>query len=254
MHPVLFRIGPVEIYSYGFMLAIAFLACTFLALKEARRRNFPEEGIYDIVLWAAIGGILGARLVYVFYYWELYSLAPWRIFAFWEGGLVFYGGVIGGAITVLSVVYLKNFSLSDTADIVGLVLPLGVSIARIGCFLNGCCYGKPTTLPWGVVFPALGNIPRHPTQIYELFYSLLIFIFLWTYRHRIPKGLVLFFFLLFYSLFRFLNEFLRVNPPFFLGLSGSQVFSIVLFMGSLSYILYRLITTRRVQESVNKEN
>jgi phosphatidylglycerol:prolipoprotein diacylglycerol transferase len=244
MYPVLFKIGPLDIYSYGFMLALAFFACTLLALREARRRNFPQEGVYDLVLWAAIGGIIGARLIYVFYYWELYSLSPWRVFAIWEGGLVFYGGVIGGAIAVLFVIFFKNLSLKDTADIVGLVLPLGVSIGRIGCFLNGCCYGKPTNLPWAIVFPRLGSIPRHPTQIYESLYALFIFAFLWVLRDRIPRGLSLFFFLFFYSIFRFLNEFLRVNPPFLFGLTGSQVFSVVLFAVSATYILFHFISGR----------
>ena len=248
MHPILFKLGPVEIYSYGFMLAIAFLVCTFLALHEARRRGFPEDGVYDMVLWAVIGGVVGARLFYVSYYWELYTSAPWRIFAIWEGGLVFYGGIVGGAIAVLSVVFFKDLPLADAADIVGLVLPLGLTIGRIGCFLNGCCYGKPTTLPWGIVFPGLGNIPRHPTQIYEMIYSLLIFIFLWAFRRKLPPGLILPLFLLLYSFFRFFNEFLRVNPPFLFGLSGSQIVSVVIFVLSLGWIIYVLLRTRRAEE------
>ncbi len=241
MRPVIFSLGSIAVYAYGLMLALAFLICTLVARAEALRRGLKVDVVYDVALAAAVGGILGARFFYVAYYWELYAANPLRALAFWEGGLVFYGGLFGGATAVLAVIYLKNYPLDELAHLVGLVLPLGIAITRIGCFLNGCCYGKTTQLPWGVVFPGLGDITRHPTQLYELLYTLLIFIFLWLFKDKLKRGYSLAYFLVFYSLCRFFNEFLRVNPPFLWGLTGSQVVSLIIFFVSLTFLTYNRV-------------
>lgn len=239
MRPVLFEIGPFIVYSYGFMLMIAFLLSILVAVREAKARAIAVESVYDLAFWLLVGGLIGARLSFVFYNWPLFVHNPLEALAFWEGGLSFYGGLAGGLVAGLSFVYWKNLFLEDVLDIAGLSLPLGISIGRIGCFLNGCCYGKPTQLPWGVSFPALG-FKAHPTQLYELLYAFLIFLFVYFFRYRIGRGNVFFVFLLLYSFFRFLNEFLRVNPPFILGLSGSQIVSILAFVFSALLLTYRL--------------
>jgi phosphatidylglycerol:prolipoprotein diacylglycerol transferase len=241
MKPVIFSFGSIDIYAYGLMLALAFLVGTLVARTEALRRGLKVDLVYDVALGAAVGGIVGARFFYVAYYWELYAANPLRALAVWEGGLVFYGGLFGGATVVLAISYLKNYPLEDLADLVGLVLPLGIAITRIGCFLNGCCYGKPTQLPWGVVFPGLGEVARHPTQIYELLYTLIIFIFLWVFKDRLKRGHLFAYFLVFYSFCRFFNEFLRVNPSFLWGLTGSQVVSLIIFFASLTFLTYNRV-------------
>lgn len=238
MHPVLLEIGPLIIYSYGFMLMIAFLLSIFIAVREAKARAISADVVYDLAFWILLGGLIGARLSFVFYNWPLFVVNPWEAFAVWEGGLSFYGGLVGGLIAGLAFVYWKNLPVEDLFDIVGLVLPLGIAVGRVGCFLNGCCYGKPTQVPWGVTFPSLGY-KVHPTQLYELVYAFFIFLFLYFYRYRIGRGNVFFVFLLIYSFFRFLNEFLRVNPPFLLGLSGSQVVSILAFVCSVVFLAFR---------------
>ncbi len=239
MHPILFEVGPVIVYSYGFMLMVAFLLSIFVAIREAKARAIAVESVYDLAFFILIGGLIGARLAFVFYNWPLFALNPWEALAVWEGGLSFYGGLIGGLVAGLIFVYWKNLVLEDMFDIVGISLPLGISIGRVGCFLNGCCYGKPTHLPWGVFFPGVGY-KAHPTQLYELFYTFLIFLIVYFFRYRIGRGNVFLVFLLLYSFFRFLNEFLRVNPPFILGLSGSQVVSILVFVFSVIFLIYRL--------------
>lgn len=241
MRPVIFSFGSIDIYAYGLMLALAFLVCTLVARAEALRRGLKADLVYDVALGAAVGGILGARFFYVAYYWELYAASPLRALAVWEGGLVFYGGLFGGATIVLAIAYLKNYSLEELAHLVGLVLPLGIAITRIGCFLNGCCYGKPTQLPWGVVFPGLGGITRHPTQLYELLYALFIFIFLWVFKDKLKRGYPLAYFLVLYSFCRFFNEFLRANPSFLWGLTGSQVVSLIIFFASLTFLTYNRV-------------
>lgn len=218
---------------------IAFLVSIFIAIKEARSRAISTDTVYDLAFWILLGGLAGARLSFVVYNWPLFTFNPWEAFAVWEGGLSLYGGLAGGLIAGLAFVYWKNLPIDDLLDIVGLVLPLGISIGRIGCFLNGCCYGKPTQLLWGVVFPSLGY-KVHPTQLYELLYAFFIFLFLYCFRYRIGRGNVFFAFLFFYSFFRFLNEFFRVNPPLLLGLSGSQLISILAFVFSAVFLAVRL--------------
>ncbi len=239
MHPILIKIGLVTLYSYGFFLALAFLFSTIVGRNEAKRKRLDPDIVYDLVIWAAIGGIIGARLFYAAYNWELFYLNPLEALAFWKPGLVFYGGLAGGFTSVIGVIYFKNLPVKKVADIAGLSLPLGLAFGRVGCFLNGCCYGHFTSLPWGVIFPSLGNLPRHPTQIYELFYAFAIFVFLWLVRSKIKEDGALFaIFIFLYSLARFLNEFLRENPDFVLGLSGSQVISVILFLISLIYLSF----------------
>ncbi len=233
MHPVLFEIGPLIIYSYGFMLMLAFLAAIYVAVREARMRAIKVDLVYDFAFWLLVGGLVGARLSYVFYNWPLFSFNPWEALAVWEGGLNFYGGLLGGLTAGLIFVYWKKLPLEDISDLAGLALPLGLAIGRIGCFLNGCCYGKPTRLPWGVTFPSV-SFKVHPTQLYESLYALLIF------RYRIGRGNVFLTFLLSYTFFRFLNEFLRVNPPLIFSLTGSQLTSLVIFVFSAIFLALRL--------------
>lgn len=239
MKPVLIDFGYVRIYSYGLFLALAFIVALFISRKVAKEKGIDPDLMYNLVFLSAISGVAGGRLTYVFYHWNDYASDPISIFYLWQGGLSVFGG-FALALVVDSIWVLYNkLSWLKVADVAGVAMPLGIAIARIGCFLNGCCYGVMTNGPFGVVFPALGEtVKRHPTQIYELIYSLLIFSFVWVFRHRTSNDGDLFFsFLISYSFFRFLNEFIRVNPPFFLGLTGSQWVSLLAIVASLSYFL-----------------
>lgn len=153
MCPVLFQVGGLPIYSYGLMLAIAVAVGLFGALKLARIEGCEEDLIYELTIVMVVCGILGARLFYVVFYAPDYFAAnPWAVLDLRTGGLVFYGGLLGGLLGGLGYIVKKRLSFWNLADIFAPFLALGYSIARIGCFLNGCCYGKPTELPWGVVF------------------------------------------------------------------------------------------------------
>lgn len=238
MRPVLIKIGAFNIYSYGFMLAVAFLIGTLLARSEARRKGFNPDIIFDLVLVVAAGGIIGARLFYVIGHWQQFAETPLLALAIWQPGLVFYGGLLGGAFGVLIFVRVKNLFLWDIADILAPSLALGYAIARIGCFLNGCCYGKPSSLPWAVDF---FDVPRHPTQLYSSIYSLVIFGILWYSRKKISTPGILFWsYLGLYAFFRFAIEFLRISQRVVFGLSAAQIISIFVFLmaGIVVFVSY----------------
>ncbi|MDP3013880.1 MAG: prolipoprotein diacylglyceryl transferase, partial [Candidatus Subteraquimicrobiales bacterium] len=239
MHPILFKWGPITVYSYGFMLAIAFLVGILIARSEARRKRINPDLTFDLAILAAVGGIVGARLFYVIGHWELF-LRNWKaIFAFQEGGLVFYGGLAGGAIAILVYISKKKLSIAETADLIAPSLTIGYSIARIGCFLNGCCYGRETKVFLSVNFPGVEGL-RHPTQIYSSLYGLVIFGILWGLRKKLTRSGQLFsLYLLLYALARFIVEFFRDTRPFFAGLSIYQVLSLGLISGVIVFNLSR---------------
>ncbi len=231
MHPIIAKIGPLAVYSYGLMLAAAFLLTTFLAKKEAQMQGFNGQLIVDLGLYLVISGVIGARILYVLINFKDYLKNPLEIIMLSHGGLIFYGGLILATITGIWFVRKNHLPILKIADIFVPYLALGQAIGRLGCFLNGCCYGKPTDLPWGVVFP--GHIGRlHPTQIYEsiiLFFIFLILKFLGRKTRR-PGQIFMWYFLL-YSLARFLVEFYRGdNPHIFINFTLAQIISIVIFI------------------------
>ena len=242
MHPILLRVGPITIYSFGLAIALAFLAAMLVVRAEVKRRGFKADLSYDIVLWALVGGILGSRLFYVLGHWDYYTSDPLQILLIQSGGLVWYGGLLGGAAAVVFLLWRKGLHLPTFADVVAPALPLGAAIGRIGCFLNGCCYGKTTALPWAIDY--LGA-KRHPTQIYEFIMNLAIFGLVWSLRKRTGKpGSLFLIYLMVYSLARFSVEFFRVTIPAWMGLSGSQLISVIIFVTATSVF----ILTRRAKD------
>ncbi|MBU3933256.1 MAG: prolipoprotein diacylglyceryl transferase, partial [Candidatus Omnitrophica bacterium] len=165
MHPILFQFGPLKVYSYGLMVAIAFIVATYLAKLEARRQDLAPEKILDLSLILAVSAISGARALYVLQNLKFYINHPQQILMLHRGGLSFYGGFV--LATIFAVVFLKRQRLPvlKTFDIVCPYLALAQAIGRIGCFLNGCCYGKPAGSGLRVYFPGQ-DIARQPVQIY----------------------------------------------------------------------------------------
>ena len=221
-HPVLLNLGFLKIYSWGFMVAIAFIAATILAAREAKRKNISSEKIYSLVTYIIIGAIIGSRIGYV-----LFNPTNFLdIFKFWEGGLSFHGGFVGGVLFGFFYIKKNNLKFWEITDICAPSIPLAQAIGRIGCFLRGCCYGIETTLPWGVNY--LGKI-RHPTQLYSSLALLGIFIFLSKQKYKKNfKGSLFLTYIIIYSVFRFFIEFIRVEPRILFGLTGAQLVSIVL--------------------------
>lgn len=223
MHPILFELGPLRFYSYGLLIAIGFLAANSLAARRAAALGLEPARVQGIALTALAAGLVGGRLGYVLFQWELFRNNPLEIFRLDHGGLVFFGGFAGGIAGAVWAIRRAGLPVARTVDL--LVPPLAVAHAfgRVGCFLNGCCYGKVTSLPWGVRFPSDG-LRRHPTQLYEMLALLAIFLLLKRIERGDPRpGTVLLSYGASYGLWRFLVEFLRGdNPPFALGLTVFQ--------------------------------
>lgn len=237
MYPTLFKIGNITIHSYGLMVALAYLMAIFIIYLESKRKGLDPNLALDLGLTAMICGTLGSKLLFVIRNWSYYSGNPIEILLGFGQGFIFYGGLVLGVLGVVLVSYFKKISIKTVADMCTPALPLGHAIGRIGCLLKGCCYGNITDLPWAI---HLEGAFRHPTQIYHFSHNLLIFIFLWLIRKRIKVegNLILIYFML-YGLARFITEFFRDNPILAWNLTGSQIFSIVIFFTSFIFLMYR---------------
>jgi phosphatidylglycerol:prolipoprotein diacylglycerol transferase len=249
VHPIAFQLGPITIHSYGVMVALAFLAGLWTATRRARRENISAEKIADVTLWLMMGGILGARFVYVTTYWrEEFASQPFReVFMIQHGGLVFYGGFIGAAVAGTIYILWKKMPLWKTADVLAPSIALGSVFGRIGCLLNGCCYGRPTNLPWGLSFnnpqahelsgTPLG-IPLHPTEIYDALLNLMLYFFLaWLFRRKKFDGQVFATYLLCYAVTRSIVEYFRgdyTDLHYHLGLTPAQWIGVPIFIAGLA--------------------
>lgn len=234
MHPILFHLGSLAIHSYGVMLMLGFLAGIWLSSRQARKLGLSRDLPIDLSVWVLLCSILLARLTFMALNWGNYASRLLDVFQIWkEGGLSFHGGLLGGMIAVLLFSWRNRLSFWLLADMLSPGLALGYAIARLGCFLNGCCYGAPTQLPWGVVFPAITTEPSHPTQIYAALGSLVICFLLLRVQSR-PKaqGQLFLLYLMLYSVLRFALEVFRRGASaqeMFAGMTQAQVASLVLF-------------------------
>ena len=252
MHPILVRIGPIEIRYYGLMYVIAIITGIIILRKEAKRKNLniAPEDIYSYAFWVVLGGILGARIYYVLFMWKkFYSQHPTEIFAIWHGGLAIHGGIIGGVLTTYLYTKIKKIKFFDLLDSVAPALALGQAFGRFGNFMNGDAHGLPTKLPWGIVFPPgsiagdeFPNQPLHPVMLYELALNIISFFILWKLRKRNHKsGFIIAMYLLNYGIIRFFVSFFRADSLMVGRFRGAQIISIVFVIVSLFFIMkYRL--------------
>ena len=244
MFPILFHIGPFTIRTYGAMVALAFLAALQVARAAARARRIGEAFLLDLVALLILTGLLGARLFYILVNLSYFREHPWESVKVWEGGLVFYGGFLLAALVGVVFTRYRGYAVGEVADCLAPALALGQAIGRWGCFFAGCCYGKPTPLPWGVRFkdPAslapLG-VQLHPVQIYESAGNLLIAGLLWSLlrRRKETHGGVFWLYVFLYGSLRFAMETLRGDDrgPVHGGLAPSQIIALiaVLISGSI---------------------
>jgi phosphatidylglycerol:prolipoprotein diacylglycerol transferase len=254
MSPILFRLGGLEIYAYGFFIALGFIAGLVLAALKARRAGIPFECVVEIFFYTVFSAIIGSRILFVLINFDSYREDLLQVFKIWEGGLVFYGGLILAAGIAIGYMKWHRLPIWKLADLFSPSIALGLIFGRIGCFLAGCCYGKETSLPWGIVFTtpnslALLNVPLHPTQLYEAAGGLIIFFFLnWMAKRKTFEGQIFWLFLLLYSIARFLIEILRDDPRGFLFrhlISTSQGVGIFLAILSLFVLFYLKKVQRR---------
>lgn len=267
MYPELIRIGNFPINTYGVFLAIAFLGGILITVKLAERDGLPRQKIYDLSLWLLLAGLVGSKILMLFVEPE-YRENPLNLISldFLRSGGVWYGGLLGAV--AAGYLLMKRYQLPwwRTADAFAPGIALGNFFGRQGCFAAGCCWGEPTTLPWGVKFTELGHqitgVPTdtylHPTQLYESFAMLLVFLFLfWLHKRKRFDGQVILAYALLYSVIRFLIEFVRDDPrgdilglTTLTGLSTSQMISIIIGISALIVLIVR----RRRAQPVNLEN
>ena len=267
MYPELFRIGNFPINTYGVFLAIAFLCAILIAVRLARRDGLPAEKIYDLCLWMLLAGLVGSKILMLFTEPDYRdNPALFLSLDFLRSGGVWYGGLLGAVLA--GYFLMKRYKLPwwKTADACAPGIAIGNFFGRQGCFAAGCCWGKPTSLPWGVKFTEAGHqitgVPidahLHPTQLYESFGMLFVFLFLlWLHKRKRFDGQVILAYALLYSAIRFAIEFVRDDPrgdvfglTSLTGLSTSQLISLVIGI----WALILLIRRRRRAKSVNLEN
>ncbi len=249
MYPILFRLGGLTIYAYGFFLILGIVVAGTLAVLKVRKEglHLPFERVADLFFYSVLSALVGSRILFVLINFDLYRETPLRIFKIWEGGLVFFGGLLL-AIGV-SIAYMRWYRLpvGKLFDLVSPSLAIGLFFGRFGCFFAGCCYGKETSLLWGVIFTdpnslARLNVALHPTQLYDAASGLAVFLFLiWKEKRKAFDGQIFLFFILLYSIARFFIEMLRGDPRgFFIQnlLSTSQGIAIVLAILSIFMLFY----------------
>lgn len=248
MHKVAFQFGDIKIAWYGVLVALGFLAGLWTASRRALRQNVAPDTIMDLGPWLLIGTIIGARTLFVVSYWkeEFASQPISEIFMVQHGGLVFYGGFIGASLGCILYCRRKRLALWKLADIVAPSIALGSFFGRFGCLMNGCCYGKPTTLPWGVQFPkGHETYPNyvHPTEIYDALLNLALYAGLaWLYRRKKFDGQVFAAYMLCYAVARSFVEMFRGDyPVYYLGgwVTPAQLVSIGIFLVGL-ILLWKL--------------
>jgi phosphatidylglycerol---prolipoprotein diacylglyceryl transferase len=264
MRQVLFEIPGlgVKIFGYGLLLFFAFVGSMNIAARRARREKIDPEIVYDMALYVFLGGLIGARMFYVVQYWQIRVFSFWEIFEIWKGGIVFYGSILGGTIAFLLYRLVRPFPILPMIDVIAPAVAFGIAIGRVGCFLNGCCYGDPCNLPWAVSFPkhsppwesevtrnlispsAEHTLPLHPTQLYSAIDGLIIMMLLLAYfpiRRR--DGEVMGLLMLTYPITRFLIEHLRNDEGIFAaGMTISQLISIGIFAFG---VVYWVVISRR---------
>ncbi|RPF49897.1 phosphatidylglycerol:prolipoprotein diacylglycerol transferase [Thermodesulfitimonas autotrophica] len=244
MWPVLFHIGNFAVHSYGVMLAVAVLVGLLAGEREAKRRGIDPDFVLNLTILLVVGGIIGSRIAYVLIEWPYFAAHPQEIVRVWDGGLSFYGAVIVAVPLMWLYGRRGGLRFGDIADVAAFGAAAGYPFARIGCFLNGCCYGKPTTVPWAVAFPFDG-VPRHPTQLYAVLLGALIFGALLYFRRRQRfAGQLAILYLIFYSAYRFFIDFFRVSPPAGAYLTLGQVASLLVAGAALVVLAVKWRGTR----------
>jgi phosphatidylglycerol:prolipoprotein diacylglycerol transferase len=252
MRPILFHIGSYSVHSYGVMLMLAIVCGVWAATSIVRRRKaadpaFPisTEDVMDVTLWIVAGIVIGARLLFVIVDWSSYKGHPLDMFKVWEGGLSFHGGLFGVLIALGLFSVRKRIPFLLLGDVIAPAAMIGYAVGRVGCFLNGCCYGAPTTMPWGVRFHDDGIVtpPSHPTQLYSTAMSLVFFgVLLWMGRRKSAfSGQVAFFYILFSAIERFTMEIWRAGTTstvVALGLTDVQWLCMTMALVSIGALIW----------------
>lgn len=246
--PVAFHIGSWPVYWYGLMYLVGFLAGWGLLSLRLRvsPRGFTQEQLSDLVFFAALGAIIGGRLGYMFFYdWQALIADPLLVVQTWKGGMSFHGGLLGVLLALWMCARKFKKPFLSLTDLIAPVVPIGLGAGRIGNFINGELWGRVTDVSWAMIFPNAGDLPRHPSQLYEFaMEGVLLFIILWLYsRKPRPMGAVSGLFAIFYGVFRCTAEFFR-QPDIQIGylafdwFTEGQLLSIPLILVGIALLVW----------------
>jgi len=254
-------IGTLEIRWYGVLVVLAVIAVIALSLVEARRRGIAQDVVWDAGLWAVVGGIIGARLLHIIDRWQYYLYHPEQLLNF--AGLAIWGAVLGGLIAILIYCLVKKMSFWLLGDITAPGAILGQTIGRVGCLVNGCCFGLTCELPIAVIYSnpssyAPIGVPLYPTQLFHIIWDLAGFAILWSLRKKLkPDGTLFLLWLIFFGTGDFIIRFFRESEPFLFNLPQAQVIDILIVavavvMLSVRYARYRTAKQSAGQTEVSK--
>jgi phosphatidylglycerol:prolipoprotein diacylglycerol transferase len=251
--PVIFSVGPLQVRWYGLMYVLGFIASIILVKYQIKKFGFKELETHfeNLNLVLIISLVLGGRLGYVLFYNLPYYLShPGEIMATWRGGMSFHGALLGLIIGGVVFCRIKKLNFWRTADFYVVTIPIGLGLGRLGNFINGELYGRVTDVPWGMIFPGGGPVPRHPSQLYESFLEgLVLFLILWTLKEKQkppsswPSGSMIALFLIFYGIFRIIVEFFREPDTqlgfIFLHVTMGQLLSGLMIVAGIILLLVR---------------
>lgn len=257
MKPIIFSIGNFNVYSWGFMMALAVIISVWGCGRLFEKEGYQREWAMDLIVLMALAGLAGSYLLYfVTYDWGLFWSSPSQYWAMHRGGvrgLVWYGGFIAAFIPLTIYIKRKNLSFWKLGDIFAPYLALSYALVRIGCFLAGCCYGKATASFLGVVFPYVDSCSRYPTQLMSSAANLLIFAFLlWSYHRRRFSGQIMGLYLMLYPIYRFIIEYFREPEAMVGSLTQAQFISIIIFL--VGALLYAWLSRRQRKQQEWAEN
>ena len=249
MHPILFEIGGFPVYTYGVMLAAAYLLGLQFALRRARGRGLDPNRVMDLGIWIIVSALVGAKLLLLAVEWDVYGRNPRELLTLVRSGGVFYGGLIVAVLVAMAYMWRHRMPIWHVSDVFAPGIALGHVVGRLGCFFAGCCFGRPADVPWAVTFHSehaqlnvgtpLG-IPLHPTQLYEAGAELLILagLLLLERRGRPFAGRTFWVYMLLYGVSRFIIEFYRGDSRGTVGMfSTSQFVSLLIVPASIFMLL-----------------
>ncbi len=248
MHPIIVEWGSVTIRSYGVMVACGFLLACYLLYLNRNYAKLSADQTSTLAMVAMVAGLAGARIFYVVQYWDYYRGDWSKIIRIDQGGLVFYGGFILAFFALIVYCKLHKIDWVRVLDIATPALAAAHALGRVGCFLNGCCFGSVSELPWAVHYPAGSEADRnfhgeavHPVQLYEtLEQTILVFVYFYLVR-RAPRGVAMSCYLIIYGILRFLNELVRGdNPKYFDAFTPAQLVGLLIVPAGIGLLIYFL--------------